>query len=272
MISALRHDPEVRANFYTAFDEAIAADQTTPVTASEIEKKLAKPLENASDTLPTDISDEGEWVTPEFRDLVLKTRNKMPASDRRSLNKKIKKLRLKLMNNYWETRANNINQAAENRKTEEVFRQAKRSDKPPRTDKPTCPVFKLEENFTNHLKEQPAPASDDLKDPAKIDKYLKNGRCVGVDGVAGEYLKYSESAEVTVLMISLFERIWEELECPETWMDNDAPQKQWLFSKTGHGQTDQWKLLGRDWNTEQGQIRRVVSNKKSLHELLNVAT
>ena len=60
MISALRHDPEVRANFYTAFDEAIAADQTTPVTASEIEKKLAKPLENASDTLPTDISDEGE--------------------------------------------------------------------------------------------------------------------------------------------------------------------------------------------------------------------
>jgi len=55
-------------------------------------------------------------------------------------------------------------------------------------------------------------------------------------------------------------------------MDNDSPQKQWLFSKTGNGRTDQWKLLGRDWNMEPGQIRRVVSNKKSLHELLNVAT
>ena len=41
------------------------------------------------------------------------------------LNKKIKKLRLNLMNSYWETRANNINQAAENRKTEEVFRKKK---------------------------------------------------------------------------------------------------------------------------------------------------
>ena len=130
------------------------------------------------------------------------------------------------MNSYWETRANNINQAAENRKTEEVFRQAKRSDKPPRTDKLTCPVFKLEEHFTNHFKEQPAPAAEDLKDPAKIDilpklehitindncptlaaveaavKYLKNRRGVGVDGVASEYLKYSGSAELIVLMTS----------------------------------------------------------------------
>ena len=31
-------------------------------------------------------------------------------------------------------------------------------------------------------------------------------------------------------------------------MENDAPQKQWLFAKPARGHTGQWKLLGRDWN------------------------
>ena len=57
-----------------------------------------------------------------------------------------------------------------------------------------------------------------------------------------------------------------------TRMENDAPQKQWLFAKTHSGQTDQWKLLARDWNMEPGQIRRVVANRKSLQELLNATT
>jgi len=55
-------------------------------------------------------------------------------------------------------------------------------------------------------------------------------------------------------------------------MDNDAPQKQWLFSKNHHGHTDQWKLLARDWNMEPEQIRRVVADKQSLQELFNTAT
>ena len=57
-----------------------------------------------------------------------------------------------------------------------------------------------------------------------------------------------------------------------TRMENDAPQKQWLFAKTHSGQTDQWKLLARDWNMEPDQIRRVVANRKSLQELLNATT
>ena len=61
MISSLRHDQEVRANFYTAFDEAIAADQTTPVTASEIEKKLAKALV-VSDHLEQIGSGPKSWI------------------------------------------------------------------------------------------------------------------------------------------------------------------------------------------------------------------
>ena len=54
-------------------------------------------------------------------------------------------------------------------------------------------------------------------------------------------------------------------------MDNGAPQKQWLFAKPAKGHTDQWKLLGRDWNMAPEQIRRVISDRKSLHELLNAA-
>ena len=135
------------------------------------------------------------------------------------------------MNSYWEKRANNINQAAENRNTEEVFRQAKRTDKPPKPSKLTCPTHKLEQHFTDHFKLQPEPAADDLKDPEKLKilpkidihiedscptmaevqatvKKLKNGRCLGSDGVAGEYLKYADTPKITELTHKLFHRIW----------------------------------------------------------------
>ena len=52
-------------------------------------------------------------------------------------------------------------------------------------------------------------------------------------------------------------------------MENDAPQKQWLFAKTHHGHTNQWTLLARDWNVEPSQLRRTISNKQSINELLN---
>lgn len=51
-------------------------------------------------------------------------------------------------------------------------------------------------------------------------------------------------------------------------MDNDAPQKQWLFAKTHKGCTSQWKLLGRDWNVSEQQIRKTISDKKSLNDFL----
>ena len=144
------------------------------------------------------------------------------------------------MNQYWGNRADNINQAAENRNTEEGCRQEKRTDKPPKSSKPTCPAPLLEQHFTGHFKLRPEPAADDLKDPSKLNilpkldiqiddscpttdevtktvKFLKNGRCLGSDGVAGEYLKYAETPKVVELMTTLFERIWTEMECPEAW-------------------------------------------------------
>ena len=55
-------------------------------------------------------------------------------------------------------------------------------------------------------------------------------------------------------------------------MDNDSPQKQWLFAKTKHGHTNQWISLARDWNMEPTQIRRTIATKQSIEELLNATT
>jgi len=131
-------------------------------------------------------------------------------------------------------------QAAENRKTEELFRQAKRSDKPPKSNNPVCPVHALDKHFTKHFDTRPEPPADDLNDPSKLEvlpkldvlvidncptlqdvvnavEKLKKGRCIGVDGVAGEYLKYAETPTVAELICKLFTRIWTEMECPESW-------------------------------------------------------
>ena len=55
-------------------------------------------------------------------------------------------------------------------------------------------------------------------------------------------------------------------------MDNDVPQKQWLFGQKTKHQKDQWLLLGKDWNLSPGQIRKTISNKESINELLKATT
>ena len=55
-------------------------------------------------------------------------------------------------------------------------------------------------------------------------------------------------------------------------MENNVPQKQWLFAKPAKYQKDQWALLGKDWNMEPQQIRKTISNKKSINELLKATT
>ena len=59
--------------------------------------------------------------------------------------------------------------------TEEVFRQAKRSDKPPSSAKPVCPVNALDEHFKKHFDERGDPLADDLKNPEKL-KILQQNR------------------------------------------------------------------------------------------------
>ena len=55
-------------------------------------------------------------------------------------------------------------------------------------------------------------------------------------------------------------------------MDNNAPQKQWLFAKNHRGHTDQWIALAKDWNVTPEQIRRTIANKQSLEELLQATS
>ena len=55
-------------------------------------------------------------------------------------------------------------------------------------------------------------------------------------------------------------------------MENDVPQKQWLFAKQARHQKDQWIMLGRDWNMEPTQIRKTISKKESVEALLKATT
>ena len=56
-LTTIRDDPEIRTTFSDAFDTALAADTNPSTTADEIEQKLSKALEKASETLPTVLAD-----------------------------------------------------------------------------------------------------------------------------------------------------------------------------------------------------------------------
>ena len=49
---------------------------------------------------------------------------------------------------------------------------------------------------------------------------LKNGRCLGVDKISGEHLKYVDTPELAEHLHALFRRVWTHGECPSTWTES----------------------------------------------------
>ena len=156
--------------------------------------------------------------------------------------RQLKQLRLKLKSEFFGRRADAINNAAEMRHIEEEYRLAREQKLIPKASSSVgCPANLLHKHFTKHFEAKPSPdASETLKTPKmaevipeidiEIDdgeptwkeveraiKELKNGRCLGVDGIASEHLKYAETTRLTDWMHALFKRVWSHGECPSTW-------------------------------------------------------
>ena len=165
---------------------------------------------------------------------------------KKALSYDVRKARTKLKNDYFTSKANQLNYASEQRDTEEEFRLMKRYTSLSRVKRPMIPTKKLEGHFSEHFGarsynpqpelEQPddyphllppdglpvindsPPDCSEIKSKANIAK-LKNGRCQGTDNIHSEQLKYTTSESLFKYITLLLRKIWSCLMVPKKWLE-----------------------------------------------------
>ena len=126
-IKALREDPQVCTNFSNKLDE-ILTDTPSLDDINAFDNFFTESIIQASESeIPKKTMEEIQypWANNEFLSLVEKRRTCNDPNTRRELGHSMKKLRVKLKNDYFSKLANNINMANEHRNVDEEFRLAK---------------------------------------------------------------------------------------------------------------------------------------------------
>ena len=163
---------------------------------------------------------------------------------KKALSYDVRKARTKLKNDYFTSKANQLNYASEQRDTEEEFRLMKRYTSLSRVKRPMIPTKKLEGHFSEHFGARSYNPQPELEQPddyphllppdglpvindsppdcseikANIAK-LKNGRCQGTDNIHSEQLKYTTSESLFKYITLLLRKIWSCLMVPKKWLE-----------------------------------------------------
>lgn len=151
-------------------------------------------------------------MSKDFIELLRKYKNARKRRCKRKLGRKIKKLRIRLRNQFYAKRTAMMNTAEDNRLLEEEYRVANSEKMVKKSTKVNCQPSKLVDKFSVHFSAKPEPPAESLhllknllpkvKNHAILTEApdlhevqdnlnrLKNGRCVGVEGFSAEQIKY----------------------------------------------------------------------------------
>ena len=285
LLTTLRDDPEVVQRYSEHLDAnlpEISENDENRYTIDEIEKTLRTCIIDASAaTIPRRKKDQIDWATTEFSDLLKKYKNTKKRAQKHKVGKQLKKLRIKLRNEFYQKRAKLMNTAHEMRMIEEEFRIAKTAKMVNKSTKTNCPTPKLVDKFTNHFATKPEPpalslhllelknllphmqnskiatTTPSLGEVQQQLEILKNGRCQGVDGFSAEHLKYADSWKLDRLMYILIKKVWEGLEVPEIWIQSKLVP---IFKQKGSQQ---------DADNYRGLMFNAITNKVLILILLD---
>ena len=243
--SALKRDENIRRQFSDRMAEELG-EVDPSATAEELEQRVQAAIQSAAKaTLPEKLEESTEWATPEYFGMIKKLADGSikGGSERSRMAKSIRKLRKKLKNRFFKLQANLINKASSQRDVETEFRLASKNSLLKTTSRQFCSNEALHSHFSEHFKAKPTPAATSLENPeykgvlppieAAIDSSepsldevrsvlakLKNGRCLGVDNIAGEHLKYVDTPELAEHLHAIFRRVWTHGEVPSSWTES----------------------------------------------------
>ena len=151
---------------------------------------------------------DNPWTNPTYQELTQRLLSEKDPIKRKALYYEIRKMRTELKNNYFKTKADQLNFASKQRDTEQEFHMMREHTSTPQFNRPLIPTQKLEEHFSTHFSdrkyepqpklEQPesypnvlppdhVPAIDDsvpeCREVESSIKKLKNGKCQGTDKI-----------------------------------------------------------------------------------------
>ena len=238
----MKRDEEVRKQFSKRVAEVLGVVDPN-VDAEQLEQQLQAAITSAAKaTLPEKLDDDSEWMTEEYTGMIEELA-KLKGKDRSRMAKRVRRMRKRLRNRYFSIMATRINKAAEMREVEKEFRLASENSLLKASTSQYCSTEALHAHFSEHFKAKPTPAATSLDNPEYVDALplveevikagepsleevkceiakLKNGRCLGVDKISGEHLKYVDTPELAEHLHALFRRVWTHGECPSTWTES----------------------------------------------------
>ena len=236
---------EVRSSYQSILDElAQNTDFSGDLTMNERDKLINKILIEACEkAVPkTQKSSSAPWMDDNY----IREREKVYSRRKnRDGLKKLRKLEIKLQNDYYEKRALEINEAAEAQEVERFFRQSKdlTGGLKKTVVKSACTEKQHVDYITSCFKNRKLPLPDELKPGSKfipgvcavapviddsvpsvveitdtMNKKFKLGKAPGSDQVFNELLRYATSCEFFMTqVIELVQQVWREDKIPDSW-------------------------------------------------------
>jgi len=246
-MQVLRDSEDVRIEYSRRLDDILGQPSSTK-SVDELTEDIVSAIHKAAEEKIPSVqrnSDNKPWVDNDFLTLLEKRRKTTNAMERKTLSKEIRKLRIELKSAYYKAKANRINQASEQRNTEEEFRLAKDYSALSKSSRQVIQPEKLEEHFAQHFGErlfsmQPEMVAPDRfphiippRNEERVDESapmaseleecmskFKNGKCQGTDKIFSEQLKYCYSKQLLLYLVFLLGMIWQCVTIPSTWLQS----------------------------------------------------
>ena len=180
------------------------------------------------------------WEDDTLKELLKELHNSSDHRQMRKLQKRVKRKRCKLKNEYFKQLADNINTVAEARNTEKEFALAKKYNALKTVSKRAISNEKLKTHFEQHFAQREIPIPPEIEKPdqypyladeiipvdespptveevKKVLKNFKNNKSAGTDKLKTEGLKYNDSKNLITAILTLMTLIWTFVKVPSVW-------------------------------------------------------
>ena len=243
-IRKLRDDLEIKGKCNAKLDALLVRSEEKEENSrklDEVEGRMTEAiLEVLQETIPSNSKREMDkpWTNTTYQGLTQRPLSERDPIKRKALYYETRKMQTELKNNYFKTKADQLNFESEQRDTEQEFHMTREHTSTLRFNKP----LSLEEHFSSHFSDRKYDPQPELGQPEgyphvlprddalAIDdsvperrevessiKKLKNGKCQGTDKIYAERLKYSRSSGLLDYMGLLIGLIWSCAQVPGKW-------------------------------------------------------
>ena len=170
-IRKLRDDLEIQGKYSAKLDVLLLRSEEKKENSrelDEVEGRMTEAiLEASQETIPSKSKREMDkpWTNPTYQELTQRFLSEKDPIKKKALYYETKKMRTELKNNYFKTKADQLNFASEQRDTEQEFRLMREHTSTPRFNRPLIPNQKLEEHFSTHFSDRKYEPQPELEQP-----------------------------------------------------------------------------------------------------------